>query len=1028
MAGLMNTIQVGLFLVSCLQVISGNHQHECVKTAEEFLETEVDKAIEFTASVGAAASCVVLRDDHKCAASAPITGNVKVQRIDTLEPFKILKSQCYNPTHHWLWHYTPLGFPTNDVFALVSEQFHHRVRYNVSVVCRKNETFTFDVMAGESKDFTHLVDIAHSCVQSGHGAKDCAWRRPSKGTVDVKAGDLPPVNPFGRTECYNPKLFNWTYRADATSSGIDEFSLIYPQIYSERIYKVRIITPMKQCVAETDKEIVNDAKAGSRLNISGIVSESESCTYMYRGCTASKPTYGKVFVTSLEDGKGHVDFDPFQNETQGCYNPRFYTWEYEGSADETERELPDGFSVASVHARTRSNFKFNPVCAEVVKQLEVDLDEELDLTQFIKTPSNTFSCGAGLGNCNANEPSKGNVYIESNGDDTDRKDVYSIDGCHPPPEYKWTFVPTKAGLDVFALVDHHSTKPKRLVFEVKIIPSACKRAGAALPDSTRTCDRYRNECPNTYQCLKKQACCRYNNVPKCTTILNPSFDPTWEVPHKCRGGGSIRCPEGFLCHSEAANRYSMCCKNVTCIDEVGQPHRPEGGNWVNPIDKCNVCSCLASGTIECTNKTKCRTCNVPKHGLQQRYFNYTRNDGCEQCQCISKDVTNCEGPCHLENGDVGPWSGFTPCSDVYGFRVRIRQCSHKNLENSSQTCSEIGKEQEVCNPELKPMVGERLTEAAPLVTSGTEVWPKGNFRWMARLSEPDLPFGLTCGGSLISESHILTAAHCVCLFCKCDKDNNLIIKGCESRILVTLGDHNRKAVEQTEQTVLTKTVTLHPNFNATTMDSDIAILTLERRVEFNEYVQAVNLPNQGTEDLRLFRKYCSITGWGLSGRKEKLELRDVLITAVALLHRDGCANVTSLKTTENMLCAGRPDVDACYGDSGGPLSCRLSGPNHPWTIFGIISFGRRQCGIEAGVYTNVQNFYKWINEQIASEGGWGEWGPYTECSKPCGDGTRLRARACTNPLPITSGKCPGAETSGQAVQVEEESCSNEPCL
>lgn len=70
------------------------------------------------------------------------------------------------------------------------------------------------------------------------------------------------------------------------------------------------------------------------------------------------------------------------------------------------------------------------------------------------------------------------------------------------------------------------------------------------------------------------------------------------------------------------------------------------------------------------------------------------------------------------------------------------------------------------------------------------------------------------------------------------------------------------------------------------------------------------------------------------------------------------------KITENMFCAGyhQGRMDSCAGDSGGPLLCRdPNKSNHPWTVFGITSFGEG-CGKRGkfGIYAKLTNYVKWI--------------------------------------------------------------------
>ncbi|CAL4143316.1 unnamed protein product, partial [Meganyctiphanes norvegica] len=68
--------------------------------------------------------------------------------------------------------------------------------------------------------------------------------------------------------------------------------------------------------------------------------------------------------------------------------------------------------------------------------------------------------------------------------------------------------------------------------------------------------------------------------------------------------------------------------------------------------------------------------------------------------------------------------------------------------------------------------------------------------------------------------------------------------------------------------------------------------------------------------------------------------------------------------TRQILCAGRPGVDACKGDSGGPLAYHTThGSNY---VIGIVSKGIPTCAdfpIIPGIYTNVPYYVDWIKSK-----------------------------------------------------------------
>lgn len=202
--------------------------------------------------------------------------------------------------------------------------------------------------------------------------------------------------------------------------------------------------------------------------------------------------------------------------------------------------------------------------------------------------------------------------------------------------------------------------------------------------------------------------------------------------------------------------------------------------------------------------------------------------------------------------------------------------------------------------------------------------------------------GPLCGGSLISNRWVLTAAHCV------QSPSQLQV-----RINSTLGLAHGTVVNVNRPVV-------HPNYNALTTDYDFALLELKDEIELTDEFYAAELPEQ---DEPIEDGAClQASGWGSTENGSGSE--DLLVTYVPVISWNQCRKNyrKAHAITERMICAGYADggVDACQGDSGGPL---VDGRK----LVGVVSFGTG-CGKAGlpGVYAKVSAVRDWI--AFVSEG------------------------------------------------------------
>ncbi|XP_040823037.1 transmembrane protease serine 11F [Ochotona curzoniae] len=227
------------------------------------------------------------------------------------------------------------------------------------------------------------------------------------------------------------------------------------------------------------------------------------------------------------------------------------------------------------------------------------------------------------------------------------------------------------------------------------------------------------------------------------------------------------------------------------------------------------------------------------------------------------------------------------------------------------------------------------------IIQGRATAVEGEWPWQASLQL--MGAGHQCGASLISNTWLLTAAHCF----RRNKD--------PSQWIATFGTTiTPPAVKRSLGKII-----IHENYRKETNENDIALAQLKSRVEFSNIVQRVCLPDAS---LKLPPKASVfVTGFGSivddGPTQNKLRQARVETISTEVCNRK---DVYDGLITPGMLCAGFMEgkVDACKGDSGGPL---VYDNNDIWYIVGIVSWGQ-SCALpkKPGVYTRVHKYRDWI--------------------------------------------------------------------
>jgi len=257
------------------------------------------------------------------------------------------------------------------------------------------------------------------------------------------------------------------------------------------------------------------------------------------------------------------------------------------------------------------------------------------------------------------------------------------------------------------------------------------------------------------------------------------------------------------------------------------------------------------------------------------------------------------------------------------------------------------------SPDLQAEVG---TQPQALVNGNSAT--RGEYPWQVLLIYNN---SRMCGGSLLNDSWVLTAAHCV--HGRSAKDFRL-----------RFGEHDLRRSEYGEQQKTIRSYVVHPDF--TNFDetveyedfNDLALLKLSSPVRFNSYVQPIALAtgNEGNGTTSW------ASGWGRTEGGNSESRSYILQEAMLPVRRNSDCDAVpyptlTRKLVETELCVGYRygDRGACHGDSGGPLA--VERPGGKWELIGVVNWGQDQnCGTYT-VATRVSSFVNWINSVILKQ-------------------------------------------------------------
>lgn len=257
------------------------------------------------------------------------------------------------------------------------------------------------------------------------------------------------------------------------------------------------------------------------------------------------------------------------------------------------------------------------------------------------------------------------------------------------------------------------------------------------------------------------------------------------------------------------------------------------------------------------------------------------------------------------------------------------------------------------SPRYREAVSNFLKGNEPKIVGG-KLAAKNAYPWQVSLgvSWIDDPYRAHfCGGTILSENWIVTAAHC-------------LVDTAPKDIIVTAGT-NELGVGGVRHNV--NRIVVKSNYDPKTSNNDIALIELFKPLTFAAAVKSIPVVGAASETEQMKPgTLATVLGWGYTAEGGS-KVRDLRFVDVPVVERVTCNRPLAYdgRVTANMICAGDlvGGKDSCQGDSGGPLTVNTTtGPQ----LAGIVSWGEGCARPNlVGIYTRAPIYVSWIAACIA---------------------------------------------------------------
>jgi len=250
------------------------------------------------------------------------------------------------------------------------------------------------------------------------------------------------------------------------------------------------------------------------------------------------------------------------------------------------------------------------------------------------------------------------------------------------------------------------------------------------------------------------------------------------------------------------------------------------------------------------------------------------------------------------------------------------------------------------SPAIKPDTSTNIVGGKDAIPYS---WP-----WQVGIFRSNGPL-FNCGGTLIANQWIMTAAHCV-------------INNIPKLYKVKLGVFNNTRDDEPGETVSNVAeIYAHRGYDFEKLINDIAVVKLSSPVEYTDHISPICLPNID-EELPAADTNVFTTGWGRVNPSNWESSRTLKQVLMPLMSTEKCkARIGYPKFDEKLhICAGFDEggKGICHGDSGGPGM--IQNEDGTWKQIGINCYvPQATCATAAGSgYTRVSAFVDYVKQYV----------------------------------------------------------------